>query len=418
MNEYWARKPLEPGIHFYTPAVMSRDRYLSIMKFLRFSTVNEVDKKDSSTRLNTFCDMLTDISMKNVDAGEHIAIDEALVLWKGRLHFRQFIRTKRARFGIKLFVMCNSEKDWAGYNWNFCVYYGKDRSIFPQSLDVTELSKSEKIVAYLAQSVLGQGRHIIVDNWYSSVRLASFLEQHNTLVTGTIRSNRGLPKELIDEKLQRHQFAFVRKENMLLVKWEDKNTVHVISTKYTAGVVEKDKKFFGGYRQTFKKPVVIEKYNEFMGGVDKADQLLEPYDPSRKSHAWFKKLGLHLIMRMVLNSFLVYKNKVNKQMTLRKYIVGLVEELITKHSKDGKSVFDKYVTENPRSGHKRKHEEVVHALVPIQQAAGTSKKNPTKRCRVCYPKRKDTRTCCIGCPDTPGLCSIEHFQIFHRRSDE
>ena len=143
MNEYWAKQPLEPGIHFYTPAVMSRDRYFSIMKFLRFSAVNEVDENDPSARLKTFCDMLTDISMKNVDAGEHVAIDEALVLWKGRLHFWQFIRTKRARFGIKLFVMCNSEKDWNGYNWSFCVYYGKDRYIFPQSLDVSELSKSE-----------------------------------------------------------------------------------------------------------------------------------------------------------------------------------------------------------------------------------------------------------------------------------
>ena len=144
MNEYWARKPLKPGIHFYTQAGMSRDRYFSIMKLLRFSTVNKVDENDPSTRLNTFCDMLTDISMKNVDAGEHIAIDEALVLWKDRLHFGQFIRTKRARFGIKLFVVCNSEKDWIGYNWNFCVYYGNDNCIFPQSLDVSELSKSEK----------------------------------------------------------------------------------------------------------------------------------------------------------------------------------------------------------------------------------------------------------------------------------
>ena len=78
---------------------MSRDRYLSIMKFLLFSEVKEVKKNSPNTRLDTFCDMLTSIAMHNVDAGEFCAVDEALVLWKGRLGFRQFIKTKRARFG-------------------------------------------------------------------------------------------------------------------------------------------------------------------------------------------------------------------------------------------------------------------------------------------------------------------------------
>ena len=145
----------------------------------------------------------------------------------------------------------------------------------------------------------------------------------------------------MNERLQRHEFAFVRKGNALVVKWEDKNTVHLIFTKYTAEVVEKHKTFFGGNRQTFKKPSVIEEYNQCMSGVDKADQLLEPYDPSRKSLAWFKKLGLHFVTRMVLNSFLVYKNKVNKKLKFRKYITSLVHRLIACYSKEGKAIFDK-----------------------------------------------------------------------------
>ena len=44
--------------------------------------------------------------------------------------------------------------------------------------------------------------------------------------------------------------------------------------------------------------------------------------------------------------------------------------------------------------------------------SGSSKKHPTKHCRVCYPKRKDTRMCCTGCPDSLGLCSVEHLKIF------
>ncbi len=420
MNLYWSRKEVEPGIHFFCASIMSRDRYFSIMKFLRFSEVKDVKKTVPSTRLDTFCDMLTAIARNNVDAGEHCAIDEALILYKGRLGFRQFIKSKRARFGVKMFVMCNSDKEWFGYNYNFCIYYGKCSSgrAIPEYPDAQELSKSESIVIHLAKSVLEQGRHIILDNWYSSARLAAYLDSKKTMMTGTIRPNRGLPIELRNEKLAHYESSFIRKNNSLIVKWEDKKSVHVITTCYSAGVVEKDKTYFSGARKVFNKPLQIEKYNQLMGSVDMADQLLEPYDPSRKSHAWFKKLGLHFIMRMVLNSFLAYRNIVDKKMKIRIFIENLTKQLLVTHNDNGKTVFEKYIDNNPRAGRKRLREKVVHALVPIPQKEGNKVRKPTKRCRVCYPTRKDTRTHCIGCPDGPGLCSIEHFLIYHEGKDD
>ena len=45
-----------------------------------------------------------------------------------------------------------------------------------------------------------------------------------------------------------------------------------------------------------------------MGAVDKCDQYLKPYSSGRKCLAWFKKLGLHMMDRMVLNAFKVFKN--------------------------------------------------------------------------------------------------------------
>ena len=35
----------------------------------------------------------------------NVCIDESLLLWKGRLHFKQYIPMKRCRFGIKLFML-------------------------------------------------------------------------------------------------------------------------------------------------------------------------------------------------------------------------------------------------------------------------------------------------------------------------
>ena len=36
---------------------------------------------------------------------QNLSLDESLLLFKGRLHFKQFIRIKRARFCIKMFLL-------------------------------------------------------------------------------------------------------------------------------------------------------------------------------------------------------------------------------------------------------------------------------------------------------------------------
>ena len=41
--------------------------------------------------------------------GKDLCIDESLLLFKGRLLFKQCIRTKRACLGIKFYELCTSE---------------------------------------------------------------------------------------------------------------------------------------------------------------------------------------------------------------------------------------------------------------------------------------------------------------------
>ncbi|ROL45244.1 Zinc finger BED domain-containing protein 1 [Anabarilius grahami] len=55
-----------------------------------------------------------------------LCIDESLLLWKGRLGFRQYIPSKRKRFGIKLFMLCDV---LTGYIINVKVYTGSSTDI-------------------------------------------------------------------------------------------------------------------------------------------------------------------------------------------------------------------------------------------------------------------------------------------------
>ena len=47
-------------------------------------------------------------------------MDKSFVLFKGRLSFKQYISSKKAKFGIKLYQLCTSH----GILLDFLVYHG------------------------------------------------------------------------------------------------------------------------------------------------------------------------------------------------------------------------------------------------------------------------------------------------------
>ncbi len=120
--------------------------------------------------------------------------------------FKQYNPRKRARFSIKTFALYDSSN---GYLINFEVYTGQGKSIFDSLWfwqrvwlsgtdswannfsDVQSLSVSEKIVIHLAGHLLQKRYCLYVDNWFVSGRLARWLIEHETTITGTIKKNRG-----------------------------------------------------------------------------------------------------------------------------------------------------------------------------------------------------------------------------------
>lgn len=89
------------------------------------------------------------------------------------------------------------------------------------------------------RQLLDQGREIIIDNWNILLELVEFLFTKNCFVPGTIRTNRGVPKELTENRLNIYQNCFVRKHGILLLPHKDKREVYVLASKDSAGFVEK-----------------------------------------------------------------------------------------------------------------------------------------------------------------------------------
>lgn len=90
-----------------------------------------------------------------------IAIDESLMLFKGRLATKQFISAKQARFVFKLYKLSKSK---SGYVWNANFHTEPGMNL----KDSADCLKSSCIVLPLVNDLLGQGYCVFVDNFYTS----------------------------------------------------------------------------------------------------------------------------------------------------------------------------------------------------------------------------------------------------------
>lgn len=102
------------------------------------------------------------------------------------------------------------------------------------------------------------------------------------------------------------------RSGVMVGKWRDKRDVHFISTEFQSDVTEYVTK--GG--ETKIKPLSILKYNEFMSGIDKQDQMMAYYPCSRKVLRWYKKLGIYFFQLILLN-FVIQQNVWNEDIILQ-----------------------------------------------------------------------------------------------------
>ena len=72
---------------------------------------------DQLWKLRTVFDTLNEAYAKFYNPLEHLAVDEVIVKFKGRVIFRQYIPKKRKHFSIKIYKLC----DESGYIYDMRV---------------------------------------------------------------------------------------------------------------------------------------------------------------------------------------------------------------------------------------------------------------------------------------------------------
>ena len=102
-----------------------------------------------------------------------------------------------------------------------------------------EGKKLENTVLSLLDRNLGLNHHVSQDSYHNSVRLAQTLLERNVRVCGTMRANRGIPRDLEEDgkQLKKVQSAFRRKGDVMVQVSKVKRLVRMISTIHDATIV-------------------------------------------------------------------------------------------------------------------------------------------------------------------------------------
>ncbi|XP_045459219.1 piggyBac transposable element-derived protein 4-like [Melitaea cinxia] len=399
-----------PVFHY----TMSCRRYEQILRCLY---VADLGAKGSS-KIEGFINTMTQNFRYMFNPGQDRSLDESLLLYRGRLIFRHYIKSKKARYGIKFYILTTAD----GYVLNIKMYSGGE---------VVEGNerKTDRLVLRLMRPYLLKGHNLYMDNYYNSVTLSQKLLDLKTHTNGTLRKTRkDNPKFVVQKKLKKGQHVWARKGKVYVSAWKDKREVYMVTTMDHPALIEVTNRF--GKKKM--KPKEVDKYNKYMSGVDRSDQIINYYSSPRKTIRWYKKVLFHIVDTAVWNSYYIYKKYVKKDnkyeyITYRdeliKKLIGLKEEkgkdLIRNSNKNDSRRHALQLTSEPEQHNTQKEssQPANHGHWPTRMTPSTNskKKYAFLSCKQCSKNkvRRDTSYFCKGCYKSPALCP-SCFEDWHK----
>ncbi|XP_023210227.1 piggyBac transposable element-derived protein 4-like [Centruroides sculpturatus] len=404
---YWSRNDL-----INTPIfgkLMTKSRYMDIKKNLHFADSTTYNPEThENPKLWKIWPVVKNLNLKFSSfytPEQNVSVDESLLLFKGRLSWKQYIPLKRSRYGVKFFMLCESK---SGYLCKFIIYTGKGTCL---NQKYANLLFTFQVVLTLMDPLLDKGYCLTTDNYYTSPHLADYLITVKTDCCGTLRTTRkDVPKILHQKKFKKGETVAMQRGKVMIQKWHDRRTVTFLSTFHSPRMVSNETRT----GKTVMKPQVVVDYNNTMGGVDLLDQHLHDYTVARKrGKKYYKKIFFQLLDISLYNSYVLY-TKNGGEKTHLSFRMTIIERIITMyHTETRPSKHGQTRIPSPL----RLTEKHFPDFIPP-----TDKKvAPTRYCVVCCSKRDDkekkirreTTYQCESCK--VALCPAPCFKIYHTK---
>ncbi|XP_028174224.1 piggyBac transposable element-derived protein 4-like, partial [Ostrinia furnacalis] len=271
INLYWSKNKFYRNE--FISSAMTRDRFLALLKFWHVSDISNDDKTDKLHKIRYMFSKITE-------------------------NFQQILKPGK-----------------------------KDQK--------KEVDHSQNVVLRLMKNLTGEGRIVIVDNYYTSLNLAEKLLAQKTFICGTLNIRRKhLPKTVILSKIKKGEIkGKMNKNGVKVLKWVDKRQVLMLTTckNHDDKLIDTGKKKRGS-NETVKKPGCVLTYNNTKKGIDFSDQMSSYYTTLKKGLKWWRKVIMELLFGTALvNAWIVYNlindgNKMSKLLFVEAIIKALTKK--------------------------------------------------------------------------------------------
>ena len=196
ISMYWGKEE-----EYHNSAVsncMRYNRFRSLNCFFHsHGNASDTDNQDRLFKIRPVIDYLIRLFKSTYTPTQNLTIDEGMLAFKGRLSFKCYLPNKPIKYGIKLYILAESD---TGYESNFKIYSGAGNT-------------TSEMVYDLMKDYRNKNYHLYMDNFYNSVNLSEKLLKDNIYTCGTLRIVRGAPKyfQASLEQLRKGDVNFCRK---------------------------------------------------------------------------------------------------------------------------------------------------------------------------------------------------------------
>ena len=172
---------LDPKQNLTYKAAFGVNRFKNIRRHLQFDDKRaraEKPKQDKLAAFNNILGLFIQNCNIQFSLGAYTTVDEQLVPFRGQCPFTQYVPSKPVKYGIKIFCVCDASLPYA---FNAKIFVGRQPGSSP------EKNLSHNVAVNLTAPLLGLGRNVSMDNFFTSVPVARTLLQHQLTVVGTMR---------------------------------------------------------------------------------------------------------------------------------------------------------------------------------------------------------------------------------------
>lgn len=364
-------------------ATMSLKRFLFLLTALRFdnaeSRVERIAAGDNAAAISEIFNRFIENCSANYSCSEYVTVDEMLVPFRGKCKFRMYLKSKPAKYGIKIMCLCDAKTHFL---LNAFIYTGKNtQRRNPKKLSVPTLDVLE-----LVRPIENTNRNVTGDNWFTSVELVDELKAMGLTYVGTVRKNkREVPLQFQPNKQRKVNssvFGFTGDRTLASYVPKKNKCVIMLSSMHHSSTVDEES----------GKPEIIQFYNSTKTGVDTLDQKCASYSGHRRSRRWPLTIFYAIINISRVNSFVIYKAaNLDDVKTRRVFNIELGEALINEQ------LHERMTLRNISRELKGTIAKVLNIPVPAHENINP---NPAKRmrCGLC-PRSNDRKypTKCFKC---------------------